>query len=73
MADITKWEYLTFAALDPTIECGPDGGFTAPGLCARLNELGADGWEVINEILVLPNNGPVRQEYRVLLLKRPAH
>lgn len=64
---LRRWEYMV-------LDIGVDSFFTGPrlngdALATRLNELGADGWEVVGMSALDSGGGRTRDV--VLVLKRP--
>ena len=63
-----KWEYMLLTLAAKTWFLG--GAIDAQKLTDRLNELGADGWELVSTFDTNMLNGQTRDV--VAVLKRPA-
>ena len=65
---MTRWQYRTLKV--DAEGCFRGGGVDAEDLDARLNELGAEGWEAVSAFDTNQVKGATR--FIVVLLKRPA-
>lgn len=63
----TRWEYMTLDVGVAGFWLGPD--LDGDALTARLNQLGASGWEVTATTAMETANGRTRN--LVVILKRP--
>ena len=63
---MTKWQYTTAQFI--TRGLGDDSG--AGDLEAALNQLGADGWELVSSTVY--HNAEAEQDVILLVFKRPA-
>ena len=64
----TRWEYMTLDVGVTGFWLGPE--LDGNALTAKLNELGAEGWESVGLTAMETNQG--RTKNLIIVLKRPA-